>query len=72
MDIEIIIRHEGVKEATWIKKVTNDLSERGLELYIPIFYCDSVAATQLMKDMKFYIKVKYIEIRYFYIRNDIV
>jgi hypothetical protein len=72
MDAEIIIRHEGVKEAAWIEKVTNDLSERGQELYIPTLYCDSVAATQLMKDTKFHARAKHIEIRYFYIRNDMV
>ena len=45
-----------------MEKVTNDFSERGSELYIPTLYYDSVAATQLMKDMKFYIKAKHIEI----------
>jgi hypothetical protein len=72
MDAEIIAGHEGAKEAAWMEKVTNDLGERGLEPYIPTLYCDSVAATQLMKDTKFHARAKHIEIRYFYIRNDMV
>jgi hypothetical protein len=52
--------------------VTNDLGERGLEPYIPTLYCDNLGATQLMKDTKFYARAKHIEIRYFYIRNDMV
>jgi hypothetical protein len=72
IDVEIITGHEGVKEAAWIEKVTNDFSKRGSKPYVPTLYCDSVAAMQLMKDMKFYAKAKHIEIRYFYIRNDIV
>jgi hypothetical protein len=67
MDIEVIIGHEGAKEAAWIEKVTNDLGERGLELYIPTLYYDNLRATQLMKDTKFYARAKHIEIRYFYI-----
>ena len=55
-----------------MEKVTNDFSERGSELYILTLYCDSVAATQLMKDTKFHARAKHIEIRYFYIRNDMV
>ena len=27
MDAEVIIGHKGAKEAAWIEKVTNDLSE---------------------------------------------
>ena len=72
MDIEIITGHKGAKEAAWMEKVTNDLGERGSEPYIPTLYYNSVAATQLIKDTKFYTRAKHIEIRYFYIRNDIV
>jgi hypothetical protein len=72
MDIEVIIGHKGAKEAAWIKKVTNNLGERGLEPYIPTLYYNNLGATQLMKDMKFYARAKHIEICYFYIRNNIV
>jgi hypothetical protein len=45
MDAEIIIGHEGAKEAVWMEKVTNNLGERGLEPYIPTLYCDNLGAT---------------------------
>ena len=72
MDIEVIIGHKGAKEATWIEKVINNLGKQGLELYILTLYYNNLRATQLIKDIKFYTRAKYIEIRYFYIRNDIV
>jgi hypothetical protein len=72
MDAEVIAGHEGAKEAAWMEKVTNDLGERGPEPYIPTLYCDNLGATQLIKDTKFYARAKHIEIRYFYIRNDMV
>ena len=52
--------------------MTNNLGERGLEPYIPTLYYNNLGATQLIKDIKFYARAKHIEIRYFYIRNDIV
>jgi hypothetical protein len=52
--------------------VINNLGKRGLELYILTLYYNNLRATQLIKDIKFYARAKYIEIRYFYIRNDIV
>jgi hypothetical protein len=72
MDAEVIAGHEGAKEAAWMEKVTNNLGERGLEPYIPTLYCDNLGATQLIKDIKFYARAKYIEIRYFYIWNNMV
>jgi hypothetical protein len=72
IDAEVIIGYKGAKEAAWIEKVTNDLGERGLEPYIPTLYYNNLGATQLMKDIKFYARAKHIEIRYFYIRNNMV
>jgi hypothetical protein len=72
MDAEVITGHKGAKEAAWIEKVTNNLGERGPEPYIPTLYYDNLKATQLIKDTKFHAKAKHIEIRYFYIRNDMV
>jgi hypothetical protein len=45
MDVEIIIGHKGVKEVVWIEKVINNLSKRGLELYILTLYCNNLGAT---------------------------
>jgi hypothetical protein len=72
MDAEVIAGYEGAKEAAWMEKVINNLGERGPELYIPTLYYDNLGATQLIKDTKFHARAKHIEIRYFYIRNDIV
>ena len=55
-----------------MEKVTNNLGERGLEPYILTLYYDNLEATQLIKDIKFYARAKYIKIHYFYIRNNIV
>ena len=55
-----------------MEKVTNNLGERGLEPYILTLYYDNLEATQLIKDTKFHIRAKHIEIRYFYIWNNIV
>ena len=45
IDIEVIIGHEGAKEAAWIEKVTNNLGKRGLELYILTLYYNNLKAT---------------------------
>ena len=37
-----------------------------------IFYFDNLSIKSLIKERKFYFKAKYIDIRYFYIRNDII
>jgi hypothetical protein len=74
MDLEIIAANEGAKEAAWLEKVIDDLGERerGSDPYIPTLYCDNLGGIDLMKDMKFHNKAKHIEIRYFFIRNDMV
>lgn len=72
MDSEIIAANEGAKEAAWLEKVTEDLGERGSDPYIPTLYCDNLGGIDLMKDTKFHNKAKHIEIRYFFIRNDMV
>ena len=69
MDLEIIIANKGAKEAAWLEKVTNDLGERerGSDLYIPTLYYNNLGGINLIKDIKFYNKAKYIEIHYFFI-----
>ena len=39
---------------------------------MPTLYLDNTSAESLLKERKFYLKAKYIDIRHFYIRNDIV
>jgi hypothetical protein len=72
MDLEIIIANKGAKEAVWLEKVIKDLSKRGSNPYILTLYCDNLRGINLIKDIKFYNKAKHIEIRYFFIRNDMV
>jgi hypothetical protein len=72
MDLEIIIANERAKEAAWLEKVIDDLGERGSDLYIPTLYCDNLGGIDLIKDIKFYNKAKHIEIRYFFIWNNMV
>jgi hypothetical protein len=72
IDSEIITVNKGAKEAAWLEKVIEDLGERGSDPYIPTLYCDNLRGINLIKDTKFYNKVKHIEIRYFFIWNNIV
>jgi hypothetical protein len=74
MDLEIIAANKGAKEAAWLEKVIDDLGkrERGSNPYIPTLYYDNLGGIDLIKDTKFYNKAKHIEIRYFFIRNDMV
>ena len=72
MDLEIIVANKGAKEAAWLEKVIEDLGERGSDPYIPTLYCDNLGGIDLIKDTKFHNKAKHIEIRYFFIRNDMV
>ena len=39
---------------------------------MPALYLDNTGAESLLKERKFYLKAKYIDIRHFYIRDDIV
>jgi hypothetical protein len=72
MDLEIITANKGAKEAAWLEKVIKDLGERGSDPYIPTLYYNNLGGINLIKDTKFYNKAKHIEIRYFFIWNDIV
>jgi hypothetical protein len=72
MDLEIITANKGAKEAAWLEKVIEDLGERGSDPYIPTLYYNNLGGINLIKDTKFYNKAKHIEIRYFFIWNDIV
>ncbi|KAI0999085.1 hypothetical protein K3495_g9111 [Podosphaera aphanis] len=44
----------------------------GHQKYIPVLYCDNDAAVQFAKDSKFHNKMKYIDLRYLFIRNDMI
>ena len=67
MDLKIIIANKGAKEAIQLEKIIEDLSERGSNLYIPTLYYNNLRGINLIKDIKFYNKIKYIKIYYFFI-----
>ena len=67
MDLEIIIVNKVVKKAVWLKKVIENLSERGSNPYILTLYYDNLRGINLIKDTKFYNKAKHIKIHYFFI-----
>ena len=67
MDLEIIIVNKGAKEAMWLEKIIEDLSKRGSNPYIPTLYYNNLGGINLIKDIKFYNKIKYIKIYYFFI-----
>src|SRR5450432_2100430 len=69
IEAEIIAANEGAKEVAWLEKITLDLNEKP---QMPILRCDNLGGTDLMKDTKHHNKAKHIEIRYLYIRNDMV
>ena len=86
-EAEVIAASEAGKEAAWMEKVTLDLGERTTgntlatsphssnlipTLYMPTLYCDNQGAVDFMKDAKFHNRSKHIEIRYMYVRNDLV
>ena len=72
MYLEIIIVNEGAKEAMQLEKVIEDLGKRGSDPYIPTLYYNNLRGIDLIKNIKFYNKVKHIEIYYFFIWNNIV
>lgn len=70
MEAEIIAASEGAKEAVWYQKISADLSESPA---IPVLHCDNEAAVDWYQDVgKYHGKAKHIELRYFYVRNDLI
>lgn len=71
MDSEIMAANEAAKEAAWIEKLWKEVVETPLALP-PILHCDNLSAIDFTQDAKFTNKSKHIEVRFFYIRNDMV
>ncbi|ESZ92692.1 polyprotein [Sclerotinia borealis F-4128] len=73
MEAEIIAVNEGAKDLAWMEKLVYDLGERSREEpFIPILYCDNRSGVDWIKENKFHSKAKHINIRWHYIRDDIV
>ena len=69
MEAEFIAANEAAKEVAWLEKVSSDLQE---SYEPPELYIDNAGAIDLIHDHKFYSKAKHIDIRFNYIRNDMV
>ena len=73
MEAEIMAASEGARTAIWLEKLSRDLGERDdNNPFIPTLYCDNKSAVDLSYDTKHHQKAKHIEIRYLFIRNDMV
>ncbi|RAL68311.1 hypothetical protein DID88_007041 [Monilinia fructigena] len=73
MEAEIIAANEGAKELAWMEKLVKDLGERSEEEpFIPTLYCDNASGVDWMQENKFHSKAKHIDIRWHYIRKDMV
>jgi hypothetical protein len=70
MKAEFIAASEGAKEAAWLGKLSDDLQEDLCGP--PTLYIDHSSAIDLIYDHKFHLRAKHIDIRFNYIRNDMV
>lgn len=73
MEAEIMVACEGAKEAAWLEKITLDLGERSISNpFVPTLHCDNYGGVQWMEKTQFHAKVKHIETKWMFIRNDMV
>lgn len=71
MEAEIMAANEAAKEAAWLEKLWPEIIKEPLK-EPPTLYCDNLSAIDFSTNTKFSNKSKHIEVRYFYIRNDMV
>jgi hypothetical protein len=69
-EAEIMAASDGAREAAWMLKLWKDLEIKPTR--IPILYLDNQGAESLAKERKYHAKTKHIDIRHFYIREDMV
>jgi hypothetical protein len=70
MEAEFMAASEASKEAAWLEKLNNDLNTVNSEP--PTLFSDNEGAVVLIHDPKFHARSKHIDIRYMFIRNDMV
>ena len=70
MEAEYMSASEAAKEVAWLEKLSSDLKEESSEP--PALHCDNAGAIDLLHNQKFHNKAKHIDIRYHYIRDDMV
>ena len=69
MDAEFMSASKASREVAWMEKLYADLS---IKSYVPTLRCDNEAAIALCQDTKFHNKAKHIDIRYNYVRTDMI
>ncbi|KAI0999722.1 hypothetical protein K3495_g8475 [Podosphaera aphanis] len=68
MEAEIMSASEGAKEIAWMEKIASDI---GITLKNPPrLHIDNESAIELTRTTKLHKRAKHIEIRHFYIRDD--
>jgi hypothetical protein len=70
MEAEFMAASEASREAAWLEKLNRDLSDQNKGP--PTLRLDNVSAVTLIHDPKFHARAKHIDIRYMFIRNDMV
>jgi hypothetical protein len=70
LEAEFVAGSEASKEAAWLEKLSYDLDEKSNIL--PTLYIDNKGSIDLIYDHRFHNKAKHIDIRYNFIRNDMV
>ena len=69
MESEIIAANELSKELAWLERLWEEVTRTK---QIPTLYCDNASGVDVVHHPKHHSKSKHIEIRYFFIRNDMV
>ena len=69
MESEIIAANELSKELAWLERLWEEVTTTK---QTPTLYCDNASGIDVAHYPKHYSKSKHIDIRYFFIRNDIV
>jgi hypothetical protein len=70
MEAEFMAASEASREAAWLEKLNRDLDD--LVSIPPTLYSDNNAAVAHIRDPTYHARAKHIDIRYAFIRNDMV
>lgn len=65
-EAEFVAASEGAKEAIWLSRLLNEISDFSK---IPILYIDNASAVKLIKNPEFHKRSKHIEVRYYFVRE---
>jgi len=69
MEAEFVAASEASREIAWLEKLWKDIKP---SQETPTLWCDNEAALAITGTTKHHNRAKHIDIRYFFIRNDMV